>query len=191
MVSRSAVVMTCAYWEAFCEDLAAEALHHLAEHTKDASQLPNELMKSLTTLLRSDQHELAIWKLADEGWRDVLRQRADLIVSDDDRSLNTPKPEQLKHFFRTNIGITDITQAWQWHKNSPTRTRKLLEEFVVLRGSIAHRGSPAGGVLKKHATAGLDLLTRLAERSATRVSEFVEQHSGVGLPELEEQQGEA
>jgi hypothetical protein len=61
IVSRSAVVMTCAYWEAFCEDLAAEALRHLAEHAADATKLPDVLKKTLKAGLLNEPHELAIW----------------------------------------------------------------------------------------------------------------------------------
>jgi len=185
VVSRSAVVLICASWEAFCEDLAAEALNHLADHAAEASALPKEIKKTLKKSLLNEHDELAIWALADGGWRDVLRQRAQLLSSDEDRTLNTPKPIQVKEFFLKYVGIPDITAAWKWHKNNPPRPADLLTKFVTLRGSIAHRGSPAGGVLKKHATDGLDLVQRLAHLSAKRVSEHVAEHAGVALPELE------
>ncbi|WP_156184754.1 HEPN domain-containing protein [Allosalinactinospora lopnorensis] len=185
IVSRSAVVMTCAYWEAFCEDLAAEALQHLAEHTLQGTALPKELKKSLKRSLLGEQDELAIWSLADDGWRTVLRSRAQLLVSDDDTSLNTPKSRQVKEFFQRNVGMSDITKHWCWHKNPQSRTTKRLDEFVTLRGSIAHRGSPQEGVHKRHATDGLDLIQRLAAKSATAVNEFLVDHTGSGLPKLE------
>jgi HEPN superfamily RiboL-PSP-like protein len=145
IVSRSAVVMTCAYWEAFCEDLAAEALLHLAEHATEGAKLPKELKKSLKANLLDEKNDLAIWSLADDGWRTVLRRRAALLRNDDDRSLNTPKSAQVREFFRRNPGIRDITSSWRWHKNPPDRTTMLLDGLVNLRGSIAHRGSPPGG----------------------------------------------
>jgi hypothetical protein len=56
--------MTCASWEAFCEDLAAQALRHLAEHATDGSRLPEELKKSIKAdPTRKNQHELAVWTL--------------------------------------------------------------------------------------------------------------------------------
>lgn len=185
VISRSAVVLTCASWEAFCEDLAAEALCHLADHTPTGSALPTEIKKTLKKTLLDEKNDLAIWDLADDGWRSVLRDRAVLLSSDEDRSLNTPKPDPVKEFFLRNVGIKDITAAWKWHKNDPSRTTQLLLDFVILRGSIAHRGSPQGGVLKLHATKGLDLIQRLAEKSAKRVSDHLAQHTGKGLPELE------
>lgn len=185
VVSRSAVVLICASWEAFCEDLAAEALQHLADHSPNGMALPDEVQKTLKASLLAEKHELTIWKLADDGWRTVLRDRAKSISSDDDRSLNTPKPEPVKGFFNKNVGISDITASWVWHKNDQERTTKLLEEFVVLRGSIAHRRSPTGGVRKKKATDGLDLVLRLAEKSAACVSDHLLTHTGVALPLLD------
>jgi hypothetical protein len=182
VVSRSAVVLICASWEAFCEDLAAEALRHLADHSPNGLALPDEVKKTLKSSLLAEKHELAIWKLADDGWRTVLRDRAESIASDDDRSLNTPKPEPVKGFFLKNVGISDITASWVWARNNQERTSKLLEEFVVLRGSIAHRRSPKGGVQKKKATDGLDLVLRLAEKSAKCVSNHLFKHTGVPLP---------
>ncbi|MFJ3861482.1 HEPN domain-containing protein [Streptomyces sp. NPDC090085] len=185
VVSRSAVVLTCASWEAFCEDLAAEALRHLADHAPDGSALPTALKKSVKASLLAEANELAIWDLAGDGWRKVLRDRADLLSGDEDRSLNTPKPHLVKAFFEKNTGIKDITTSWKWHKNEPTRTAKLLTDFVVLRGAIAHRGSPKGGVLKRHATQGLELIQRLAEKSAEAVSDHLTKHTGTGLPKLD------
>jgi hypothetical protein len=54
------VVMTCAYWEAFCEDLAAESLLHLAEHATKGAKLPKELKKSLKANLLDEKNHLAI-----------------------------------------------------------------------------------------------------------------------------------
>lgn len=187
VVSRSAVVLICAYWEAFCEDLAAEALHHLADNASDGNSLPTDLKKTIKRILldeKKQKDELAIWRLAGDGWQTVLRDRADLLVNDDDRSLNTPKHVQVRAFFSENVGIANITTSWKWHKNDMERTTKRLDEFVTLRGAIAHRGSPQGGVLKKHATDGLDLVLRLAKASAKAVSDHLKKHTGAGLPDL-------
>ncbi|MFD9864463.1 HEPN domain-containing protein [Streptomyces alboflavus] len=185
VVSRSAVVLICACWEAFCEDLAAEALCHLADHAPNGAALPNEIKKTLKNSLLDERNELAIWDLADDGWRTALRDRAEMLSRDEDRTLNTPKPTQVQEFFLKNLGLSDITASWRWHKNEPDRTRERLKNFVVLRGSIAHRGSPKGGVLKRDATDGLELIQRLADRSAERVSGHLLQHTGTGLPVLD------
>jgi hypothetical protein len=122
--------------------------------------------------------------LADDGWRTVLRKRAALLSNDDDRSLNTPKAAQVREFFRRNVGIQDITSSWRWHKNPPDRTTMLLDGLVNLRGSIAPSRLATWGVLKKHATSGLDPVQRLAATSAHAVSIFLLDHTKAELPEL-------
>ncbi|KIE23392.1 hypothetical protein LK08_30100, partial [Streptomyces sp. MUSC 125] len=42
---KSAIVLLTAFWEAFCEDLAAEALTHLVDHAPKASALPGPLQQ--------------------------------------------------------------------------------------------------------------------------------------------------
>lgn len=76
MVSRSVVVLICAFREAFCEDLAAEALSHLADQASNGAALPDEVKKTLKKGLLDEKHELAIWDVADDGWRATLRARA-------------------------------------------------------------------------------------------------------------------
>src|SRR5438045_2815452 len=64
---RSAIVLITAIWEAYCEDIASEAVEHILAHVSTATQLPKELRKSVVAHLKRDQHELAAWRLADEG----------------------------------------------------------------------------------------------------------------------------
>jgi RiboL-PSP-HEPN len=47
VLNKSAIVLITAYWEAYCEDIAAEALAHIVKHAKSSAVLPNELKKQL------------------------------------------------------------------------------------------------------------------------------------------------
>lgn len=69
VLNKSAIVLLCAVWEAYCEDLASEAVEHLVTHAKDASALPKALRKQIAQELKADSHELAVWKLAGQDWR--------------------------------------------------------------------------------------------------------------------------
>ncbi|MEU5261993.1 HEPN domain-containing protein [Amycolatopsis sp. NPDC021455] len=181
VVTRSAIVLVCAYWEAFCEDLAAEALLHLADYAPDAKGVPHAVQRTLIRNLNDSKNDLTTWALAGDGWRTALRDRAKLISGDMDRSLNTPKSYQVREFFKINVGIGDITQSWSWHKNPPARTTDLLDEFVTLRGRIAHRGSTGSPVYKQRALRSLNFVMRLAERSAVCTSLHLEAHTGKQL----------
>ena len=43
VLNKSAIVLITAIWEAYCEDLAAEALDHLVTNATSGSSLPKEL----------------------------------------------------------------------------------------------------------------------------------------------------
>ena len=64
VLNKSAVVLVTAFWEAYCEDLATEALQHLVEKAETADKLPLELRKHVARELARDEHELAVWQLA-------------------------------------------------------------------------------------------------------------------------------
>jgi hypothetical protein len=99
VLNKSAIVMTCAFWEAFVEDLAADALKHLARHATSARDLSIDLRKSILDELRREKNELAMWDLADGEWRDILRRRAKRITEAADRSLSSPTSQKVDEFF--------------------------------------------------------------------------------------------
>ncbi|MFF8387354.1 hypothetical protein ACF053_27440 [Streptomyces kanasensis] len=180
--SRSAVVLICASWETFCGELAAEALNHLASHAPHSAALPKEVKKTLRESLLDTGSELAVWDLADDGWRAVLRTRAAWLTRCD-RSLRTVKPPQVKEFFRRNLGIVDITAAWLSDQSDQQRTVRLLDDFVALGSDIAHGRARVPGV-SGQARDGLELIRRLAEKTAEYASDHLRAHTGAALPEF-------
>src|SRR5690348_11459503 len=75
VLNKASIVLITAIWEAYCEDIAAEGLEFLVRHAPDATALPKELQKQVARELTSDKDQLAIWRLAGDGWRPVLEQR--------------------------------------------------------------------------------------------------------------------
>lgn len=182
ILNKSAVVLTCAYWEAFVEDLAAETLSHLAEYAESASVLPEELRRSLAKKIVKDKHELAPWSIADDGWRALLRQAAARISHVDDQTLSSPTSQKVNDFFRTETGISGLAASWTWPGVSARGPQRRLDEFVKLRNAIAHRGGPStASVTKKDATAALRLIERIAGCSLAYVNLSLERLVGKKL----------
>src|SRR5438094_10517169 len=75
VLNKAAIVLLTSFWEAYCEDIAAEALHHIVTHSPVPDKLPIELRKLVAKELKAEDHELAVWKLSEGGWRDVLKAR--------------------------------------------------------------------------------------------------------------------
>jgi hypothetical protein len=164
ILNKSAIVLACAFWEAFVEDLTADALLHLAKHADNAQVLPKELRKSILKDLQAKKHELAVWDIADNKWRELLRERARKIVEVGDRTLSSPSCEKVDDFFCRQAGLIRVSDSWRWPGTSPDKARQKLDEFVQLRNVIAHRGGPRDAtVTKRDAERGLALIDRLAD----------------------------
>jgi hypothetical protein len=123
--------------------------------------------------LKRDDHELAVWQIADEGWRQVLTSRLVQLREKRNRKLNTPKSGQIDQLFRDALGIEQISSRWKWHKVTADQARRKLDKYVELRGSIAHRGSSSESVKKVHVTGFLEHVREIASRTGGGVNAHV------------------
>lgn len=167
---KSAIVLLTAFWEAFCEDLAAEGLRHLVEHG-NAENLPKHLRRLVANELKEDQDQLAIWQLADEGWRTVLTKRLAQMQEKRNRALNTPKTAKINELFTNALGVQDVAQSWSWRNMTAERAQSKLDGFITLRGDVAHRGSSSKSVTKKSVKDYRSHAKQLVERTEQRVAE--------------------
>lgn len=181
VLNNSAIVLLTALWEAYCEDIAAEGLKHLVSHGDDWSRLPVALQKQVAAELKKDQHELAVWQLAGDGWKQVLTDRLDAWQEERNRRLNTPKTEQVNEMFRTTIGIEKVSSRWYWKGMSKDQAAKKLDRYVSLRGAIAHRGAAAKSVKKSAVTDYYAHVKRLVSKTGGAVNATVKRSTGVSL----------
>ena len=181
VLNKSAIVLITAFWEAYCEDLAAEALAHLVANCEDASDLPKELKKRVLDELVGQAHELAPWELAGEGWRTVLTDRLERLQAQRNRRLNTPRAVQIDELFVTTLGISKVSKSWYWPGVSSEMARRKLDRYVELRGSIAHRGSTTGSVTKYRVNDYLSLVKSLVGKTGGRVNGHLKSTTGEGL----------
>jgi len=162
VLNKSAIVLLCASWEAYCEDIVSEVVQHFVDHAPDANALPQALRNRIATDLHTDK--MKMWTLAGDGWRAVLQARlADLKV-ERDRKLNTPKTSQIKQLFADHAGYGDITSEWYWHGRTVDSATDTLDEFVTLRGAIAHRVEADSATHKATVTKYTQFIGRLVRR---------------------------
>lgn len=161
VLNKSAIVLLCAFWEAYCEDLADDALHHLLSHSPNYSSIPKALQKRVAKELKGDPHELSPWKLAGDNWKAHLLSRLALLRSHRNFDWNNPRSANVDKLFDEVVGIDNVSSAWHWKHVDAQTNRKKLDDFVGLRGAIAHRGGPANYVKKFHVTRALMLIDRL------------------------------
>jgi hypothetical protein len=181
VLNKAGIVLITSFWEAYCEDLAAEALEHLVDHSETAAKLPIELQKAVAKSLKTDAHELAVWKLADDGWRDVLRSQLTDIQKERNKRLNTPKTEQIDDLFASAVGISKVSSRWYWKNMPADRARAKLDEYVSLRGDVAHRGKAARTIRKAQVVDYYSHVKDLVGKTGGYVNRVVFDSTGVRL----------
>jgi hypothetical protein len=181
VLNKSAIVLITSFWEAYCEDIAAEALKHIVTHTPSAAKLPTELKKQMAKELKSDKNEIAVWGIADKGWQTVINARLAAMQEERNRKLNTPKSNQIDELFLSGIGIPAMSDSWHWKGMTVAQARAKLDKFVTLRGAIAHRGGAADSVTKSQVTNYFGFIKRLASKTGGKVNQHVKTITGKKL----------
>ncbi len=62
VLTKSSLVLLTAIWEAYFEDVAAEALEQLIENSGSPDTLPKEIKQLVAKELKAESHELAVWR---------------------------------------------------------------------------------------------------------------------------------
>lgn len=181
VLNKSAVVLITSYWEAYCEDLAAEALDHIVKHAKSADVLPKKLKQQLAKELEEDLNDLALWAVADKGWKKLLKGRLEAMQEERNRKLNTPKADNIDELFLSAIGVDKISGSWKWDRTTVNAARGKLDRFVTLRGDIAHRGKASESVKLVEVRAYYELVQKLAAKTGGRVNTHVKAVAGKPL----------
>lgn len=181
VLNKSAIVLLTAIWEAYYEDIATEALEHLIANVPSGSALPKELKKRIASDIKADQNELAMWDLADWGWKTRVQARLAALTAERNRRLNTPKTEQINELFASAIGVANVSDAWRWKKMSATKAKDKLDKYVALRGAIAHRGGAAAGVKKAQVQDYFRHVKRLVGKTGGRINSHVKDATGKPL----------
>jgi hypothetical protein len=181
IINRSIIILVTAYWEAFCEDLASEGLDHLIANCASPEEIPLELRKGIAKDLKRDLHELAIWTLAGDNWRAVLNDRKKIFEVERNRGFNTPKAEFIDRLFRQSLGIKRISEGWSWEGVTAEGARAALDNFIELRGKIAHRGTIDEPLSKVRVKTYVAHVNRLAYCTASSVSEVMWHATGRAL----------
>jgi hypothetical protein len=182
VLNKSAIVLITSYWEAYCEDIAEEALEHIVAHAKTSDALPKEIRKLIAKELKANSHELAIWDISDDKWRDFLKKRLQDLKENRNRKLNTPKHKNIDDLFNSAIGLPNVSSKWVWAKKlTAQKAGEKLDKYVELRGEIAHRGKANTSVKKAQVEDFLDFIKKTAAKTGGAVYKHVQSITGKKL----------
>ena len=168
-ITRSGVLMLCAAWELYLEELLVESARVLIKCATSPNQLPQPVQKEIAKVVRESKHELKPLELAGYGWATVYDNHVCQTVS----GLNTPKSTTLNPLFKRLLGIETISASWSIGAD-------VLNEFVTARGDIAHRGRDAGYVTIGRLHEYRSQITRTVVDTDNAMADFIQVNSSDG-----------
>lgn len=190
-LNKSAIVLTSAVWEAYVDDVCGNAVDHLSQHLPDASNLPDLIKLEIAAEIHRRYNDApgkkkdrkSAWELADGGWKIVLannltRIKEKMLMGN---AFNTCKADNVKDLLERAIGLQDVCQFWRWQGATPDRVRTRLDEYIGLRGDVAHRGAAATSIRKNQCTAFLGLVEHLVGATETAISNHLQTLTGTGF----------
>jgi hypothetical protein len=89
--------------------------------------------------LREAKDERRIWELAESGWKKTLKSHRDSIRENWLKDFNTPKSKQVRELFANLIDLRDVTASRNWYEMPFDQACSEPDEYVTIRGNIAHR----------------------------------------------------
>jgi len=134
-ITRSGVLMLCAAWELYVEQLLSASAGVLADRAAVPGDLPLPVQKQIAKVVRDSKHELKPLELAGDGWMMIYRNYVGVTVG----NLHTPKSTNLDPLFKRLVGFERVSNSWS--VGAPA-----IDSFVKARCEIAHRGRDAAYV---------------------------------------------
>jgi len=131
-ITRSGVVILCASLELYFEEVIVESAEFLVKSADSPDFLPLSIKRRICNTVKGDKDELGALRLCGMGWKEVYLES----VRKEVERLNSPKYERINAITSGWLDLTDISSGWR-------HSRDTLNEFVALRGEVAHRGADA------------------------------------------------
>jgi hypothetical protein len=182
VLNKSSIVLITSFWEAYCEDIAAEGLEHIVKYANTADALPKEIKQTIAKELKTALNDLAVWSLAGGGWKAILQDRLQRFQDQRNKKLNTPKTQNIDELFLYALGMSHVSSSWTWAKKmTAARAREKLDKYVTLRGEIAHRGTAAQSVTKAQVDDYFNFIKKLASKTDGAVNSHVRKLTGKPL----------
>lgn len=107
-LTRSAIVMLCAAWERYNENVLIECIHIILGTNIQANSLSKHTKEYLSIRVKENKNNIYPIEMADNGWRNLWVGYA----TNETDSLNTPNSENLNKLFKRYLGIEDYSKIW-------------------------------------------------------------------------------
>jgi hypothetical protein len=146
--------------------MAREGFDFLLANAPSAAAIPSKVRNLATKPIFAQQDSRKVWDLADSGWRTVLVAHRDATLDYWMGDFHTPKTANVNSLYEDLLGITNLSSAWHWQNMTAEDAGKKLDEYIAIRGNIAHRVHHNEEVYKDWSTdysAHIERLVNLSE----------------------------
>ncbi len=109
------------------------------------------------------------------GWIGTVlkKHRQDLV-----QTFNTPNSNNINKLYAATIGITNLTNNWEWVGMTAVQAQSKLGTYIAIRGAIAHRTQTSKPISRKDAEDYLDFIKILVSKTERRVQSYVKRITG-------------
>ncbi|MDX2141798.1 MAG: HEPN domain-containing protein [Rhodospirillaceae bacterium] len=181
VLNKSAIIMICACWETYVEDVANEAAGHLADSISSSDSIAKDVRKSCVASLGIMKSDEAAWSGLCLSWKDAIRKNAESLTKSRLGGLNTPKTANVDSIFCKALGIQKVSQTWKWKKMKSATASSTVDALVELRGDLAHRTKAAGTVKKATCSYYRNHIKRVVNKTEKSISDFLTSTTGKPL----------
>lgn len=179
VLNRSAIVFVTAIWESFVEDLAQEAFEFLIDNAPNSDFIPQKIKNFIATSVLTQKDPSRVWEVADLRWKRVLIAHKVTVLEKWLGNFNTPKTEPVKSLFEQLLGMPNISSTWRWKGMSSRKAEDKLDQFITMRGDIAHRLRHGKSVGKADGYRYLLHVINIAYRTEWAVAEHLANTTGI------------
>ncbi|MFY8117443.1 MAG: HEPN domain-containing protein [Roseateles sp.] len=174
VLNRTAIVLITACWESYVEDVAKESLDFLLANTPNSQCIPAKVRAFIAQPYLKQEDPRKLWELTDSGWKTIILAKKSEIIENWLGSFNTPKPAQVNQLFDELLGIKKISEKWRWKNMTKTKASEKLEQYVTIRGNIAHRIRHDEQVYKNWSTDYLNHIEGLVDATESAISDHLQ-----------------
>jgi hypothetical protein len=178
VLNKAAIVFITACWESYVEDVCLEAFDFILTNATSHDCFPARVRTLASKAIREDLDETKVWLLAGEGWKQILVAHKEVVKAEWLDKLNTPKTAQVNGLFKKMLGLSDLSGSWSWQGMSSQDASSKLDDYIIVRGNIAHRVSHDETVYKDWGTDYLAHVVRLVNATDQAVSSHVASLTG-------------
>lgn len=175
---RAVLLLQITSWEYYIEGLARNAFNFLINNLQQPEDFPEgpryiALQKIIGEKVLSGEKTdpKKVWAIAGDNWKAFMKSYADSILED----FSTPTTERVNKLFENTLGLKNISDSWKFQGVSAKFNQETLDQYVRMRGDIAHKMYSSRLVAERDVQKVFKILYYLAGTSSNAVRKHLKE----------------